>query len=1037
MWRGFVCCLVVVLAGSAWSAPEWNDFLYLSGGGCWRKRLPVKIVNTSGTELKGETVMLTVGDELPLEGVRAEELRLTDAEGTELLFDLEKDGKKRRNGPLEAGTKFYFPAVAAAGGSSELVLYFDNPAAFEVPGFFWEHKEPARGARVEVGAIETLNLKRESSGNSLPASEYPVRYPVTVRNLTDFPRENVLVQLDLSGHALDDVSVHSLRLLRNGVPVTFLKIGSTLVFPDTIPAMTERNYLLLLHKNPVKLKTAGQLRAGSDVLSDQFFVRQQERPDRDAYRRILESAANIAPNPSFEKGADGEAEGWIPNVESVDVSGIRYSTPREGLFGRRAVRVEVERPGRWTGWRANVPLKAGKHYLFTAWMKGEKVSSMRDIYLHLRNTSIPGHVIYIDGTGDGSGSYDWKTAAIAFRVPAAAGKWMMRANLVTNASGKLTYDGVIIAETLPARIGEAEPQTAEPGKWRSWSVNPIVKVFPDTLCPVDPRPVSITLARNEQEPLQLALRHPSPGSGEVEIRAGAPINDAGGTLPAPEIGVVGFVPVDYPSNYYSVTIPPWERPIPNGAGLGDGTLWPDPIIPRNRFTPKPGRTSVLWLTFRAPADACPGRYRGTVELVRGNRVEHRIPYEVTVRSFTLPESRKMEGLFCIHLFGNEVMYEGRNLWGDRAEMEKANLEIADFLTSRKLATSGCQYWDYIDIRRDPATGKIHCDFTRFDKFAGKRLDELGANFLYIFPHTRFVFGLPPSKFLGLDPYPGSYPYPGADRLKLKNDYRKALFESTRQIWEHIREKGWQDKLYFYLADEPAEKPEIIQQGIALLDVLREAAPGMQIYCSTWRDIPEWHGKLNVWGVGIHGSMTPEEMAERRKAGDKLFFTLDGHFCLDTPLNAIERLLPYFCFKYDVEKYEFWSVGGMQHNQFKFGFPKFNISNPAPGVYRQTRFPNGDGYLLYDGRMIGYDGLVSSIRLENCRDGIEDHDYLVMLNDLVGKTGDREGAKLLEDAKSLVTIPNAGGRNSTALLPDPDRIPELRDRIAERIEFLRK
>jgi hypothetical protein len=40
--------------------------------------------------------------------------------------------------------------------------------------------------------------------------------------------------------------------------------------------------------------------------------------------------------------------------------------------------------------------------------------------------------------------------------------------------------------------------------------------------------------------------------------------------------------------------------------------------------------------------------------------------------------------------------------------------------------------------------------------------------------------------------------------------------------------------------------------------------------------------------------------------------------------------------------------------------------------------NGEGSLVYPGRAVGYDGVVSTIRLKALRDAIEDYDYLALL-----------------------------------------------------------
>jgi hypothetical protein len=105
------------------------------------------------------------------------------------------------------------------------------------------------------------------------------------------------------------------------------------------------------------------------------------------------------------------------------------------------------------------------------------------------------------------------------------------------------------------------------------------------------------------------------------------------------------------------------------------------------------------------------------------------------------------------------------------------------------------------------------------------------------------------------------------------------------------------------------------------------------------------------------------------------------------------------------------------------------------VYFYVRYPNGDGFLAYPGAPIGHAGPVSTVRLEQARDGVEDYQYLALLAGLVRETGDAAGAALLDRASELVDIPNAGGRHSTRILPEPEAIPRLRAALAEAIERL--
>jgi hypothetical protein len=163
-------------------------------------------------------------------------------------------------------------------------------------------------------------------------------------------------------------------------------------------------------------------------------------------------------------------------------------------------------------------------------------------------------------------------------------------------------------------------------------------------------------------------------------------------------------------------------------------------------------------------------------------------------------------------------------------------------------------------------------------------------------------------------------------------------------------------------------------------------------------------------------------------------------CTDTPYCAVERLLPHYCFRYGADAYEFWGVAWHTYDPFRFGWHSYIHQSDQPGKSYWIRYPNGDGFLIYPGPLVGHDGPVSTVRLEQAREGVEDYEYLYLLRQLVdrakaagGDTADAERA--MKDAAALVWIPNAGGRYSTKMLPEPEKLYAAREAVAAAIERL--
>jgi hypothetical protein len=228
---------------------------------------------------------------------------------------------------------------------------------------------------------------------------------------------------------------------------------------------------------------------------------------------------------------------------------------------------------------------------------------------------------------------------------------------------------------------------------------------------------------------------------------------------------------------------------------------------------------------------------------------------------------------------------------------------------------------------------------------------------------------------------------------------------------------------------------------ALGAMVHEVDPAIPIYASTWHHVPDWDGAVTAWGIGHFGVVPPAKIAQLRAAGTKVLYTTDGHMCTDTPYCAFERLLPHYCFGYEVEGYEFWGATWLTYDPYQFGWHRFIHQTDAPGKSYDIRYPNGDGFLMYPGGPIGHAGPVSSIRMEQAREGVEDYEYLWTLRQRLqqAKAAGKDvtaAQQALDLAQTLVPMPNAGGRYSTKVLPDPAKVLEIKEAVGRAIESLR-
>ena len=703
------------------------------------------------------------------------------------------------------------------------------------------------------------------------------------------------------------------------------------------------------------------------------------------------------------------------------------------------------------GWTQDVKIEPDKTYMFGTMVKCSDLSDGTALKISLtgKNDSI----VFDQAISDKmAGTSDWKLISGVFRAPKEAYTARMSLNLPE--SGTAEYNGMLMMEVIEGYSSSMffeQKENDNVEELAIWTVNPLVKLFPEDLPPSGRAPLQISVAKNETEPLQIALRSRKDFSN-LRVEVTRPINPEGDTLDRISVNIVGYVPIDYPSNYYEKKVPYWHLKFPTESIGSDGWsgLWPDPLLPLKPFDLKTDRTQPLWIEVTVPRDASAGDYAGQIKIFIGETLVKELPWTVHVWNFTLADKNSFGALYDYRSVHRMPESEKELVRKDIPANDLRNMYLS--LMAKHRISSG-------EINPVPkvtySDGVASIDFTEYDKAASFYFDELKNPFAYLPTSLFYLFGwaFPPSDKFGEKPYPGDYPYVGADRSRLRPEYKKAYQLVLKTFWDHLKEKGWADRYILYLSDEPHEADNntgrsdaINIQMKALCDMIHEVDRKIPVYVSTWWYRPEWAGYIDVWGLGFNGEgdyghyVTAEDMQKITGSGGRIWYTTDGNFCTETPYLALERLLPWFGYKYGAEAYEFWGVNWLTYNPYKFGWHSYIFESQAPGEESWKRYPNGDGFLIYPGKPIGSPGLTGSIRLKQVREGAEDYEYLSMLGNLIKKADPANPAlekagQALQQALGIVSIPCSMGRYSTKLLKTPDDVPRFRKQIAESIEEL--
>ncbi|HUT36264.1 MAG TPA: glycoside hydrolase domain-containing protein [Planctomycetota bacterium] len=868
----------------------------------------------------------------------------------------------------------------------------------------------ATALRAECGPAERFALAAAPVPDAWRDRSSAHRVALTVRNLGDAPAR-LLAAADVVPITRRVPAVMRDAALRvvdpaSGDTVPSARLGDQLVLPTEVPPQTERTFHVYFHRPSWFGRLLGRR------------VPMLDFPD------LIASKANLAANPGFEEG-EPLPSGWILSAESDEAAAKLYRAARdpEAHSGRWCARIEIppDAPLKWSGWHtAEIPVKPLTTYLYAAWLRCRDVDSSVQIHGHFHNADgkLCDRVKYFGAGPALKGTQGWTLLHALIQAPADCASVAL--HLTMNAHGTVWHDDAFFGEAVEAIVGAAEPRRgpADRSDLAAWLVNPVVKVFPDDLPANAPKRIEVAAARNECEPFQLCLRA-ARDLAKVAVTVDPPRNREGRELDV-SLNLVGFVPVDHPSSYYRADVPAWHRKLPPRGSSGcDGWagLWPDPLPPLTPFDLQANTTQPIWATVSVPADAPPGTYHGALAIQSSNHPSIQLPLRVTVWDFALPKASRLK---VIYDFRDGFTRQFGGASGTRDEVLR---KWYAFLAERRISPGilPSPTFGYKD-------GQVTMDTAEFDRAASYCLDELGVNCLYT-PWFFYSFGWAhkPRKLFGFEPF--------------TKEYAGAYAKCLKAYMDHLRAKGWADKVTLYISDEPHFRREgVVEQMKQAIEIIKGVEPNLPIYSSTWDHVPEWDGHLTCWGVGPHGSFPVAKMRERLAAGDTLWFTTDGHMCLDTPYCAIERLLPWLCWKYGVAAYEFWGVNWWTYDPWERGWHTFISQSDDGARYYYVRYPNGDGYLTYPGKRVGVDGPVSSIRLEQAREGIEDYEYFRLLDELIAKArergvGTREAERVRAEAAALVAIPNRGGRYSTSLLPDPDAVPRLRAEVARAIESL--
>lgn len=409
--------------------------------------------------------------------------------------------------------------------------------------------------------------------------------------------------------------------------------------------------------------------------------------------------------------------------------------------------------------------------------------------------------------------------------------------------------------------------------------------------------------------------------------------------------------------------------------------WPDPLLEMSKFEVAAGAMRPIWVIVHPPAGIPGGEYRGQVRIKPANAAETAVPLEVRVWDFTLPKRTHMKTAFA--LFPHEL----GAWWRGTDITDEMRLGYYEFLLNHRLNPTNI-------YTSKPAPEIPDIPFC---------VDHGMNAFCLVYTHNKDA----------------------------KN--RAALAGMLKEYQTYLKGKGWSDMGYLYGFDEI--RPDKYGELRDMYGWVKEEFPNLPRMC-TVAPKKELKGYVDIW-VPLTDSWVQKDAEQYTKDGDEVWWyvcCVPDHpypnFFIDYP--AVDpRILFWMNWKYQIPGFLYYAINLWESNRLGGGrWPEIPWDTYSFNHY------NGDGVLLYPGP----DGrLLSSIRLDCIRDGIEDYEYFYILNDLVQKAEKSKKADpaLIEQARKALKVREDVVSSPKSYTLDPELLLGARAEVAELIEKLNK
>ncbi|MHC4435334.1 MAG: DUF4091 domain-containing protein [Planctomycetota bacterium] len=435
--------------------------------------------------------------------------------------------------------------------------------------------------------------------------------------------------------------------------------------------------------------------------------------------------------------------------------------------------------------------------------------------------------------------------------------------------------------------------------------------------------------------------------------------------------------------------------------------FPDYLAEDRQISLDQNQYRAIFLTIKIPRDAAAGRYEGdvTIEAEQGSKS---LPLRLRVYPVTLPDERhrmvtkwyttnKFKQFHGIASSDSEEFYRmlavyAQNMAEHRQNVFRVSLSLVAGTTDGK--------------------GGFRFDFSKFDKWADVFwntgcMDLLETGFV-----ARFGDGGWSSTEILLRDFRVLDESTGRTVTISGKEFLPHLLPALEN---HLREKGWLDKTVFHIADEPSNHNVMSWREAS--DYVHRCAPGLRRMDAI--ETPHCFDRLEIWVPKLDHLATWYDVYKRAQdQGNELWFYTVGIFQGGSYPNKTadvalieSRILHWLNYRFGLKGYLHWGFNQWTDDPFE-----------APGQHR------GDGWQVYPKK----DGLMCSLRWEQMRNGLQDYEYLWMLEDKIAemKAGLGERLSIIDPTRRGMEIASQVVRSMNRFSRDPDNLYAAKKQIID-------